>query len=125
MKFAGWVGLVVGVMMVLQWGFFIAAGAVPELETEPVRIAFHLAAELVTAVGLASSGLAVLKRWPWGVKAFPIFSGMLLYSVIVSPGYFAQQGQWIFVAMFALVLALAVAALRPFWAMPENNDSVV
>jgi hypothetical protein len=33
---------------------------------------------------------------------------MLLYSVIVSPGFFAQQGQWIFVGMFAVLLALAL-----------------
>jgi len=36
---------------------------------------------------------------------------MLVYSVIVSPGYFAQQGQWGLVAMFAILLALAVISV--------------
>lgn len=36
---------------------------------------------------------------------------MLLYSVIVSPGYFAQLGQWALVGMFALLLVLAVASI--------------
>lgn len=30
--------------------------------------------------------------------------GMVMYSEIVSPGYFAQRGQWAFVAMFAVLL---------------------
>jgi hypothetical protein len=33
---------------------------------------------------------------------------MLTYSVIASPGYFAQQGQWALVAMFAVLLVLAI-----------------
>jgi hypothetical protein len=33
---------------------------------------------------------------------------MLLYSVIVSPGYFAQLGQWEFVAMFAILCILTI-----------------
>jgi hypothetical protein len=36
---------------------------------------------------------------------------MLAYSAIVSPGYFAQQGQWIFVLMFAILLALALVSV--------------
>lgn len=107
-KFASYYGLFIGVMMIAQWGFFILAGQVPEFETEPWRIAMHLAAELVTAAGLIFSSIAILKKNTWGAKAYLLFSGMLFYSVIVSPGYFAQQGQWVFVGMFAVVLILAV-----------------
>ena len=101
--------------------FFWRPGRCPNWKTEPIRIAFHLAAELITALGLAASGIALLKKWAWGEKAFPIFGGMLLYSVIVSPGYFAQQSQWIFVAMFALLLALALVALRPFFSTSRKR----
>ena len=38
--------------------------------------------------------------------------GMLLYTVIVSPGYFAQLGQWAMVAVFALLLVLAFLSIR-------------
>jgi hypothetical protein len=108
MKFAGIFGIFVGVMMVAQWAFFLAAGQVPELQTEPYRIAFHLAAELVTAAGLIVSGVALLRNLSWGTAAYLFFAGMLAYSVIVSPGYFAQQGQWALVIMFAVLLVLAV-----------------
>ena len=40
-----------------------------------------------------------------------VSAGMLLYTAIVSPGYFAQQGQWAFLIMFATVLALAAGAI--------------
>jgi hypothetical protein len=36
---------------------------------------------------------------------------MLAYTVIVSPGYFAQQGQWPLAGMFAVLLALDVASV--------------
>jgi hypothetical protein len=36
---------------------------------------------------------------------------MLVYSVIASPGYFAQQGQWALVAMFAVLLILSVISV--------------
>jgi len=38
---------------------------------------------------------------------------MLLYTLIVSPGYFAQKGQWAFVGMFAVILVLALAHPAP------------
>jgi len=37
--------------------------------------------------------------------------GMLLHTVIVSSGYFAQKGQWPFVVLFAVVLILAVISI--------------
>lgn len=111
MKFSAIFGICVGVLMLAQWGFFLAAGQVPEVQTEPVRLAFHLAAELVTALGLVISGIGLLRRSRWAVNAYLVAAGLLLYSVIVSPGYFAQQGQWIFVAMFGVLLALAVAGI--------------
>jgi hypothetical protein len=111
MKLAGIYGIFVGLMMLLQWMFFIATGQAPELQTEPVRIAFHLAAEFITALGLIVSGAALLRRSAWAPSAFLLFSGMLAYSAVVSPGYFAQQGQWGFVIMFASLLALALASV--------------
>lgn len=99
--------------MLGQWGFFLAAGAVPEVQSEPIRLAFHLAAEFTTAIGLIVSGAALLCGKGWGARAYSIFAGMVLYSVIVSPGYFAQRGEWAFVAMFAVLLALALVSLAP------------
>ncbi len=111
MRFAGWYGIVVGLLMVVQWSFFLATGQVPELQTAPYRIYFHLAGEFATAIGLLVSGLGILARRSWAVPAYLVAAGMLLYSVIVSPGYFAQQQQWALVAMFAVLLVLALGSI--------------
>jgi hypothetical protein len=108
-KLAGWYGVVVGVLIIGQWGFFLASGQVPELRTEPIRISFHLAAELLTALALLVAGGAVLLGRAWGPAALLLALGMLLYTVVVSPGYFAQQGQWVLLGLFGVLLALAAA----------------
>lgn len=112
MKFAAVYSMVVGAMMLAQWGFFIAAGEVVELQTEPIRIAFHLAAEGTTAVMLLVSGIGLQRQKRWSREISLVALGMLMYTSIVSPGYFAQQGTWALVAMFAVVLLLAAASIR-------------
>jgi hypothetical protein len=42
--------------MLAQWIFFLVSGKVPELQSEPWRIALHLLADFVTAAGLVFSG---------------------------------------------------------------------
>jgi hypothetical protein len=112
MQFVGWYSLVVGFLMLVQWGFFLATGQVPELQSEPLRIAFHLVAEGATAIALIVSGMGLLRRAGWGRRASPVALGMLIYTVIVSPGYFAQQGQWAPVAMFAVLLVVTLINVR-------------
>ena len=111
MKFAGWYGTIVGLLMCGQWSVFLATGQVPELRTEPFRIYFHLAAEFATAASLLVGAIALLKKRTWAAPVYLFAVGMLFYSVIASPGYFAQQGQWAFVAMFAVLFALAVGSV--------------
>jgi hypothetical protein len=117
MTFAGIFALAVGLLMFGQWAVSLATGGVPELQTAPLSIGFHLAAEVLTALALILSGLALLKKKSWGRTLFLVAGGMVLYSVINSPGYFAQKAQWPMVGMFAIVFFLAVfllmdAALR-------------
>ncbi len=108
--------IIVGAMMFAQWAFFIAADEVPELDTEPVRISFHLAAEFLTATALILAGLGLAKGKSWSFPVLMLALGMLSYTIVVSPGYFAQEGEYVFVAMFAvlwiLTLALVFAAVR-------------
>lgn len=61
MKFCGWYAITVGIVMIGQWVFFISMGQVPELQSEPLRIAFHLASEGITAILLILSGVGVLR----------------------------------------------------------------
>ncbi len=111
MRFAGIFALVVGILMFGQWALSLATGRVPELQTAPLAMGFHLAAEILTALALLLSGLALLKKRRWGRTLFFVAGGMVLYSVINSPGYFAQRGQWPVVGMFAVLFFLAVFLL--------------
>lgn len=76
-----------------------------------MRIRFHLAAEFVTAIGLLVGGTGLLTGQIWGRQPYLLATGMLLYTVIVSPGYFAQKGKWTFVSMFAVVFVLALVSI--------------
>ena len=108
-KAAAVFAVIVGVMMIAQWSFFMAAGEVTELETEPVRISFHLAAEFITATVLIIAGLALIKQKDWAFPIFMLALGMLSYTIVVSPGYFAQDGDYVFVGMFVVLWVLTVA----------------
>jgi hypothetical protein len=103
--------LVVGVGIIGQWLFFLATDQVPELTTEPLRIRFHLAAEFATAIALLGGGIALLTGQAWGRWFYLLAAGMLLYTLIVSPGYFAERGQWAFVGMFTVTLVLALVSI--------------
>jgi hypothetical protein len=102
---------------------------IPEFQTAPWEIAFHLAAEFTTALLLLSGGIATLKTMLWGKQILMAGLGMVIYSEIVSPGYYAQLGQWAFVAMFAILLfgaAWSVTALlrqpHSSWIKSEADD---
>jgi hypothetical protein len=97
--------------MLAQWSVFLLTGNVPELQTEPLRIAFHLAGEFTTAIGLVVSGIGLLRGRRWAARLYLLAAGMLLYTVIVSPGYFAQQGHWPMVGMFGALFALTLASI--------------
>jgi len=103
--------IAVGVLMIGQWSFFYLSHQIPELETEPYRILFHLAGEFATAVALIVAGAGLLMGQAWAGWLYMVAMGMLLYTMIVSPGYFAQRGQWPFVGMFAVLLILALVSI--------------
>jgi hypothetical protein len=104
MKFASWYGIGIGTLIILQWIFFLATGSIPQLETAPWEIGFHISAEMILALVLLIGGIATLKAWRWGEKVLLVALGMAIYSEINSPGYFAQLGQWALVAMFGMLL---------------------
>lgn len=65
----------------------------------------------MTAVILIASGAAVLQTKPWAARAYYLASGMLIYTVINSTGYFMQLGRWPIVIMFATLLLLSVVSI--------------
>lgn len=121
MKFAAIYAIFVGVLMLVQWIFFAVTGQIPELQNEPVRIGMHLAGEGITALMLIFSGIGLFRGKVWGRAATIFALGMLTYTVIVSPGYFAQKGVWPIVVMFALLLVLTMVSLNNLLKMKEGS----
>jgi hypothetical protein len=111
MVFASVVAIVIGIGMIGQWSFFLATKRVSELQSEPFRIGFHLAGEFLTALALIAGGAGLLSGASWGRPTYLVATGMLLYTVVVSPGYFAQRREWPLVGMFAVLLVLALISL--------------
>ena len=111
MVFAALFALVVGTGMIGQWVLSYATRQIPELKTEPIRIWFHIAAEMVTAVCLVVSGVGLLAHTEWARILFLVSAGMLFYTCIVSPGYFAQKGQWAWLCMFSLIVILGLVSV--------------
>ncbi len=101
----------VGIGMIGQWIMFYLRDQIPELDTEPMRIKFHLAAELITAVVLILGGTALIANTSWGKDILLLALGMLLYTLVVSSGYFAQRRQPAFVGMFAGLFLLTLFSL--------------
>jgi len=107
-KIAGIYSIVVGAAMIGMWSVFLATDSVPELHTEPIRTSFHIFIEYLTAVVLLVGGFGLLASRRWGPTAHLVSLGMLLYTVVLSPGYYAQKGDLTMVAMFAVFIALTV-----------------
>jgi hypothetical protein len=98
----------VGAGMIGQWAISYRTGQIPELKTEPYRIGFHLAGELATAILLIAAGAGVWTSQRWAPGLYLVAMGMLFYTAIVSPGYFAQKGQWAWVLIFGALLGLGI-----------------
>jgi len=118
-----WVGyflVTMGILMAAMWSFFLASGMVPELETFPFTTAAHLGAEFGTAIMMTTGGILILKRKPQSELIALLALGMYLYAVIQAPGYYLQQGDIVFVFMFAVFLILGIFAV---WSLIHTKTS--
>lgn len=107
-KYASIYSIFIGISMIGMWIMFYLNGQIPELNSEPIRIGMHLTAEFTTALLLIIGGIGLLKNWSKAIYIFQFSMGMLIYTLIQSPGYYAQRGDIIFVAMFAVFIILAI-----------------
>ena len=111
MVFPAMFAVLVGIGIIAMWTVSFRSGQIPELESEPIRIKFHLAAEFATAGVLIIAGVGLYAQLGWSISAYLVALGMLFYTVIVSPGYFAQKRQWSYVVMFGIILVLGLLSL--------------
>ncbi len=100
--------LIIGITMLIQWTFFIITGNVPEFQTAPLAISFHIVIEILTGIMLILVFILLSKPARWKKYLAVYAQGMLGYTSINSAGYFAQSGDWIFLVMFAVVLFFSV-----------------
>jgi hypothetical protein len=107
-QFAAIYSLLIGICMLGMWAVFVSTGQVPELVTEPVRVSLHIIGEVATALALLVGGYGIWTNKKWGLQAYMLSMGMLLYTLIVSPGYYAQNGNLAMVGMFAAFFVIAI-----------------
>ena len=116
MIFSAIFSIVVGAMMIIQWTTTLLKKQVEGPEAgisgrEKLEMVYHWTAEFATAVLLIVSGAGLLVSAGWGENTFLVATGMLIYTLINSPGFFAQRRQWPMVVMFAVLLVLATVSL--------------
>ena len=111
MVFPAIFAIIVGLGMIAQWTLSYLNKQIPELQTEPIRIGFHIAAEMLTAAFLLAAGIGLLISMPWATSLYLIAIGMLVYTSVVSPGYFAQQGKWGWLIMFGIIIILGITSI--------------
>jgi hypothetical protein len=108
MTFAAIFAILVGLLMIVQWTTSILKKQVAGPEAGLMNrgrneMAHHWAAEFATAILLIILGASLLFQMAWGLSVFFVAIGMLIYTVINSPGYFAQQRKWSMVIMFVAI----------------------
>jgi hypothetical protein len=116
-KLASIYSIIIGVAMFCMWSAFLITNQVPEINTAPLKIIYHLLAEFLTAILLLIGGFGLLTKKVWGFHLHLISMGMLLYTVIVSAGYYANLGDMIMVGMFTVfqvitILFIGIALFR-------------
>jgi hypothetical protein len=116
--------VLVGAAMVAMWCVFYALDAIPEVINKPWEITMHLTAEFITASLLILSGFGLLARANWANRVNLFASGMLVYTLIESPGYYLQRNAIAFVAMFALCL-VATLLLSPAFKLQPPKPAVL
>ena len=106
-----WYCIVVGVLMAAWWTNDLRLGAWNRCDRTHGELALHLAAEFVTAGLLIASGSAWLAVGSAADAWVAAGLGMLLSTVIASPGYFLARREFPAVGMFGVLAALTVTAL--------------
>jgi len=107
-KIAAIYSIIIGLAMIGMWLSLIITNQVPEINSEQIRISYHLIGEFLTAILLMIGGFWLFTNRGWGFHVFLISMGMLLYTVIVSAGYYGQKGDMIMVVMFTIFQVLTV-----------------
>ncbi len=100
--------IIIGIAMLCMWLLLLIKREVPELNTKPTQIFFHLGAEFLTAVMLIIGGIGLLINQFWGLVIFFIAIGMAIYSTINAAGFYGQLKDW---PMFIMLIVFTFVSL--------------
>ena len=109
--FTSFFKIIIGSGMIGIWAFLFITKQIPEVQTEPIRIMMHIAAELATGIMLLISGLYYLLKSKKHKILFNLSFGALIYTLIVSPGYYAQQGSLPVFVSFMVLLVISIVLI--------------
>lgn len=108
---SGLYGIIIGIGIIGLWVMLYLTHQIPELETEPVAIRFHLIAEITMGILCLISGILLLLQVFWAPYLFIMAMGLVVYAVINSAGYYGEKKQWSFVVMFGIILIVSISLI--------------
>ncbi|MFX0037936.1 MAG: hypothetical protein ACFFCY_15545 [Promethearchaeota archaeon] len=100
--------IIIGIAMLSMWLMLLMKKEVPDLNTKPTQLYFHLIAEFLTSVMLIIGGIGLIMGQFWGVTVFFIAIGMAIYSTINAAGFYGQLKDW---PMFITLLVFTFISL--------------
>jgi hypothetical protein len=105
----GWYAIAVGVLMAGWWAVDLRGGALDRPDRSRAELGLHLTAEFLTGAALLVGGVLLLVTDTTGVVLVGL--GMLLYTVIQSPGYFLARREREPAVMFAVLVVTTLVAI--------------
>jgi hypothetical protein len=110
---AGRFAILVGVAMIVIWAYLLITDDVPDLDTQPVSMWFHIAGEVATALVLIVSGWGLITGASWARKLYLLATGMLLLAVINAVAWYGDRGDiWMVVAFIVFAVVAVFFAIR-------------
>jgi hypothetical protein len=103
--------IITGSCVSFMWAFLLSTGGIPELKTNPAGITLHMIADFTMALLLISGGVLLILRHKKRNSLYFLSSGMLIYSVVNSAGYYLKPGGSAFVLLFSIIASLSVMFL--------------
>jgi hypothetical protein len=100
--------IIIGIGIIGLWTMLLLTDQVPELETEPWSIAFHIVIETTMALCAIWTGVAMIKTYTYWRYLTLFTNGLLVYSVVNSSGYYGDLGQFPMMIMFAIILGFTL-----------------
>ncbi|MBN2300065.1 MAG: hypothetical protein JXC31_02635 [Acholeplasmataceae bacterium] len=103
--------IIVGIGIIGLWIMLFATDQIPELETEPIAIAFHIFIEIAMGIISFIAGLSLLKNYKYQKELIIFANGMICYSVINSSGYYGDLKQYSMILMFFVILLFSLSCV--------------